>query len=185
VGWILQDFKTTSSWSMKNAADNESWRAQLNCYAEMLRRHSFEIAGLEIIAICRDWSKNEARRSPDYPQSQVAVVKIPLWTSEETVAYIRERVRMHQMARESLPFCTQEERWQKPDTYALIKKGAKRATKVYDNLPAALEAEKPGYLIEERPGKPTRCLSYCNVLAFCEQGQAYVKDGEEVVADEG
>lgn len=168
--WKVSDYKTTSVWSVIYADSKVEWEQQLNLYAHMLRRHSFPIGELEIVALCRDWQKSKAQREPDYPQSQVAVIPIRLWSDDEAQAFLEERVRMHQFAASSvLPLCTAEERWERPTTYALVKSGAKRATRVFTSEEEAAAAVKPGYNIEVRVGESLRCKSYCNVVRWCSQ----------------
>lgn len=169
---VLVDYKVTSAWSVKDGVKPE-WTAQLNCYAEILRENGHPVKGLKIVAILRDWSKMEARRDPGYPQSQVATFQVQLWDSDKTKAFIRNRVILHQLARTELPLCTFEERWAKPDTFAVMKKGAKRATKVYDNeKEAEAHAKQDSALfVETRQGENVRCKNYCSVAKFCRQFQ--------------
>ena len=99
---VLNDYKTTSAWSVKNGIKDE-WLAQLNSYAHILRENGHEVRGLRVVALLRDWSKMEAARSPDYPQSQVAVMPVELWPAQIAAKYVRDRVILHQLARQSLP----------------------------------------------------------------------------------
>lgn len=178
--WRISDYKVTSVWSVVFADGKSEWEQQLNCYAHLLRLHSFPVAALEIVAICRDWRKSEALKNPDYPQTQVAVIPIRLWSHAEAQAFIEERVRVHQAARAGeLPLCTAEERWERPTKWAFVKQGAKRATKLCDTQEEAEALLKPGYRIERRDGESLRCKSYCSALPFCEQGQQLVKANEE------
>jgi len=179
--WKISDYKVTSAWSVVFADGKTDWEAQINCYAHLLRLHSFPVSELEIVAICRDWRKTEALKNPDYPQSQVAVIPIRLWSSAEAQAFIVERVRLHQQAREGgeLPLCTAEERWERPTKWAFLKQGAKRATKLCNTQDEAEALLKPGYRIERRDGESTRCKSYCSALPFCGQGAGLVDTSSE------
>jgi hypothetical protein len=60
--------------------------------------------------------------------------------------------------------CTDEERWTTPQKFALMKNGAKRATKLFDIKPETVE---DGYFIEHRPAVYRRCEDYCSVSKFC------------------
>jgi hypothetical protein len=91
---------------------------------------------------------------------------------------MQDRVIMHQEAQaawdtqEAVVECSDEERWTKPDTWAVMKKGAKRATKVFDNVDAAkshADGLGAGYGIVKRDGGRTRCENYCSVADFCTQ----------------
>lgn len=190
--WDLSDYKITSVWAVKDGAKIE-WEQQLNCLAQLLRRHTFDVGRLRIIAILRDWSKLEAKRSPDYPQRQVVVLDVPLWTPEKAEAYLAERVRIHRAAREAgeLPDCTPEERWARPTVWAVTKAGNKRATSLHHSeIEAQIEAEKlrmtakrgSDYVVTKRPGESARCASYCAAAPFCDQWkriQAEQADGAE------
>lgn len=173
----ISDYKVTSVWSV--IYGKEDWVRQLNCYAHMVRlAKGRDVGGVRIIAILRDWQRREAQFKPDYPQSPVAVVEIPLWDAAKAQAYMEERVHLHQDAqmiwdtREAVVECSDEERWTKPDTWAVMKAGAKRATKVFDNeadAKAHADSLGRGYGMVKRPGGRTRCEQYCSVSEFCTQ----------------
>jgi len=178
--WGIDDYKVTSVWSLKDGGKRE-WISQLNSYAELCRRHGYRIRRLRIIALLRDWSKNEALRygSSGYPQQQVAVVEIPLWTPAEVQQHWEARIDAHQQAMFVLPHCTPEERWQRDPAWALTVAGRKTAVRVFGDpeaADAALEAAraKPAkgkkaddYSVQYRPGTAIRCQSYCPVLTQC------------------
>lgn len=177
---FISDYKVTSVWSV--IYGKEDWVRQLNCYAHMVRlAKGKDVGGVRIIAILRDWQRREAQFKPDYPQSPVAVVEIPLWDSAKAQAYMEERVHLHQDAqmiwdtREAVVECNDEERWTKPDSWAVMKTGAKRATKVFDNEADATQwlmdqaPTRGGYQVVKRPGGRTRCEQYCSVSEFCTQ----------------
>lgn len=174
----ISDYKVTSVWSV--IYGKEAWVEQLNCYAQLVRMtKGKEIGSLRIIAILRDWQRRDAQFKPDYPQSPVATVDIPLWHEQKAMAYMNERVHMHQSAQmvwdtqEAVVECSDEERWTKPDTWAVMKKnGARRATKVFDSgLEALAHAASlgPAYTVVKREGGRTRCEQYCGVSEFCTQ----------------
>ena len=63
---ILRDYKVTSVWSVVNALKEgkKDWENQLNVLAWLYYvNYGEEVNKLEIIAICRDWSKNQYMRS--------------------------------------------------------------------------------------------------------------------------
>lgn len=174
----LVDYKTTSAWSCKDGVKPE-WEQQLNIYAEILRQNGTPPKGLKVIAILRDWSKLEAKRSPDYPQRQVVSFQVPLWLAVEAQTFIRERVGLHQASRTALPLCTASERWAKPPVFAVMKPGRKSAVKLcFTAEEAKIHCVDPTYTVVERPGANTRCESYCNAAPFCSQYQT-LKQGEE------
>ena len=177
---FISDYKVTSVWSV--IYGKEDWVRQLNCYAHMVRlAKGKDVGGVRIIAILRDWQRREAQFKPDYPQSPVAVVEIPLWDSAKAQAYMEERVHLHQDAqmiwdtREAVVECSDEERWTKADSWAVMKMGGKRATKVCETEDEAKEWIKNqsptrlAYQVVKRPGGRTRCEQYCSVSEFCTQ----------------
>lgn len=177
VDGLIQDYKCVTVWKFKDQTIPEEYEEQLNVYAEILRQNDYPVTKLEIVGILRDWSKLEAWRNPEYPQTQVVVRDVPLWSREMAQEFIRVRVVLHQQSRIRLPFCDQEERWQKPTQWAVQKPDAKRATKLYES-----EAEAKAHIMSDsklvmvkRPGESTRCKAYCSALKFCSQGQATLK----------
>lgn len=183
----LDDYKFRSVWAMKDAKPEDE--EQLNLYALLYRHNGFEIEQARIIAVLRDWSKTRASREPDYPQVGVVIREIPLWAPGKQQAFLERRVKLHQKTQElpddDLPLCTGAERWHQPDTWAVKKKGNKRAVRVFDDKEGAaaflLRSEAP-YEIEFRPGVDTRCLHYCAVREFCSYGKTLKPTTEEEAA---
>ncbi len=168
----LFDFKVTSVWKVKGGKLPFEWEAQTNIYRRMLgREKGVDIQGIAIIAILRDWSRNEAERNPDYPPAQVVRLDVPLWTPEQADAYIEERIRQHQAAEPAL--CTEEDRWTKPEKYAVMKRGNMRAVKLFDNAMEAhaLADTASNLYVEYRPGEAVRCKTWCPVSRWCNQWQ--------------
>ncbi len=174
-GYGIDDFKFTSVWAMKD--EKPEWTSQLNTYAWLARQHGFEIKRLRIIAVLRDWQNNTAARDPEYPQVGVVVREVPLWSEAKQHLYVIDRIMVHQMAEklndDQLPECTDEERWAKPDMWAVKKNGAKRALRLLPTQNEALammDELGAGYGMQYRPGnKTTRCDNYCAVNIFCNQ----------------
>lgn len=178
-GGILHDYKVTSVWKVIKG-DLEEFTKQLNLYSVILRHHGHKIERLQVIAILRDWSKMEAERDPSYPQSQVVNINIPLWEPARAEAFMRERIILHKQARLSLPECTPEDRWARPDVYAVMKKGKKRAEKLYstENEAKAHVGFDKNLSVVFRPGASVRCQSYCPVSKFCKQYQESLAHSE-------
>ena len=167
---ILWDWKFVSVWEAMNGV-KQGREDQLNAYAYLASANELQVRGLCVGFIFRDWKASDSKLS-GYPSSQVWTYGVKLRSLCDTKSFLDERVRLHQEAREQLPECTPEERWARPDTYAVIKAGGKRATKVFQKqADAALFAGAKGssYAVELRPGTNTRCESYCDVSAYCEQ----------------
>jgi hypothetical protein len=174
----LQDWKITSRYATKEGPKPE-WTAQGNLNRYLLWKNGIQVKEIEYVAIYRDWSKMMvARNRSDYPEKQVQVLRLPKWTKEEVENYLRERISNLRAAETTLPMCTEEERWTKKPKFALMKKGMKRAVRLYDTEPqaeAALanrpETEMKKFFIEPREGEETRCLHYCQVAAYCDFGR--------------
>lgn len=168
-GELLTDWKLTSVWSVKEGLKPE-WEQQLNCYAQLIRSAGRNVDQIQVVAIGRDWSKNKARFDSSYPQEQVKVIAVPLWTEDDTLEFITERVRLHQEAEKGKwPDCTPEERWARPTQWAVMKKGQKKAVKLYESKHAAEWAVAKDQYIVERPGESVRCNAYCAVANVCPQ----------------
>ena len=147
----------------------------MNALRWLASKNDVAIEKAQIVVIYRDWSKLEARRSSDYPRHQVQVFDVPLWALDHIGKWIYERVEAHQAARETLPECTPEERWEKPTVWAVMKEGRERAVKLHDSEQSAVKhREELGgkHYVQERPGEQVRCANYCSARPFCTQADA-------------
>ncbi len=178
---VLIDYKTTSLYSIKGET-KEEWSQQLNAYSYILRQNGFAVNKLVIVAILRDWSKTKAKREQDYPLKQVVQLEIPLWDDEKTKAFLEERIKAHQSAKDNLPECNEKERWAKPDIFAIHKKGRASAVKLHEaesNAKNHLALLDSSHSIEFRPGESIRCASYCGAAPFCTQWKDIKGDKNE------
>lgn len=178
--WSIEDYKVTSVYSVMD--EKIEWVQQLNCYAWLARwSHGRNVTKLRIIAILRDWQRKQAGIKVDYPAAQVVGVDIPLWTPEEQEKFILGRVALHQEAKKmvdsggALPYCTDQERWLRGETHAVMKEGRKSAIKLYEIQADAIahaESLGAGHYYEHRAGSPVRCAgNYCMVSSWCRQYQ--------------
>lgn len=166
----LLDFKMTSVYKVKAGQVPREWVEQTNIYRRLLQKEKgIEVASIAIIAILRDWSKNKSRQTQDYPQSQVMRLDVPLWSAEQTDAFIMERIRLHQ-AEVPAP-CTDYDVWAKPDSWAVMKRGNVRALRTYNNpIDAEEHARQSSALyVEHRKGEAVRCQEWCPVSHLCPQ----------------
>jgi hypothetical protein len=176
----LSDWKFSTAY--KATHESEDWVAQTNLLALLFRREGVEIKETEIILLMRDHSRPKARREPEYPQLPVKRMPTTLWSREEQERYLDARVKLHLEAEDKLPQCSAKERWQKPDIYAVMKKGRKTAVKLHSDIHAARsQANAAGdqFHLEVRHGEPTRCLDYCSVSRFCDQFKKEAKVVEQ------
>lgn len=179
---LLQDYKFTTVWKFRDGLPRE-FVEQLNCYAHILRQNGQTVKRLQIVAILRDWSKPESKRNISYPRHQCILLDVPLWEPYEALRFISERVSLHEAARLVLPLCSKDDRWAKPDIYAVMKEGGKRAISLHDDMieaegrAAALTIEGKGhYHVIKRTGGNTRCDSYCSVSGHCHQYKELCRD---------
>ena len=183
----IDDFKVTSVWTVLFNSSLDSWTKQLNIYSWLydIRKK------LRVIAIMRDWQTSKAKfdNSGNYPKIPIAIVPIKLWTPEEQLKYVKERLQLHtevvSMSDEELPLCSPEERWRNDTTYAIMKKGAKKALKVCNTLPEAekyLSCYKDPSVCEVilREGEDKKCVGYCGVCKFCDYWVKKYAKGNEV-----
>lgn len=193
---ILQDWKVTSRhttgdatrkypWSsMRTVPEGKGWIEQGNINRYLMFRNGYNVKAIQYVALYRDWSKMQAMQESEYPTRQVEVLRVPLWTFRETEDYLSERISMHVAARTNLPMCTPEERWQSPDLFAVMKNGAKRATRRFESeteaqkLAAKLTTKKATYWVEPRPSESKRCLYYCDVAGYCSYGRSLMHEKE-------
>lgn len=180
-GVIVTDYKFVKAWAvMMNKSD---WEIQLNIYKWLVEtvKHK-KVIGLNVCATIKDFNRHETRE--DYPKAEAVMIDIPLWDSVKAETYVRQRLDLHQNAKvahdfgEELPFCTNEERWQKETTYAVKREGRKTAIRVFKTIEEANEmAEKEKGYVEKRPGEFTRCTeNFCYVNKWCEQYQGELNE---------
>lgn len=170
---LVQDYKLVSLYQVKDGVKKE-YEQQLNSYAALLRHNNLVVNKLELVCILRDWSKTKARQDETILQQQVVKLDVPLWSPEEALEFLTERVKIHKAANYKLPLCSDEDRWATPDKYAVMpKKGAPRSLKNYDLKEEAEAHAKrvPGAFVELRPGENKRCQDYCPVSKYCTQYQ--------------
>lgn len=180
----VTDYKTASVWKVVSG-DWEDYRKQCLIYVVLLRSLGFDAWRGEIVALLKDHSKTKAKIDKSYPQYPVHKVSW-LFTNDEIADMerwlnerFREIERCESLPDHELPLCADSERWHKPDTWAVIKTGNKRATKVHgDEESAQIHADnltestgKPHH-VEYRRGEDMKCLEYCSVREFCTHGKA-------------
>ena len=176
-GLILGDYKFTSAWAVRQ--EKPEWEQQLNMYGWLVRREKKrEIAGLQIVALIRDWNRREAMAKADYPQSPIHMVNLPILSRIASHDDGKVAIDME----EDLPLCTDEDRWIRDTSYAVKKEGRKTAIKLFDNeVEAAARAEFEKGYVEVRVGEAIRCTgNFCGVSQWCSQYQATTKEqGDE------
>lgn len=170
---LVTDYKTCSVWKV-TYGNYDDWKKQLLMYAWQLKHIGFEVKQGQIIAIMRDWQKSKAKFDKSYPQHQAVKIVFNFTKKdfEEIEDWIFERfqeiISCEELSDDKLPLCTAEERFNSGDKYAVMKKGRKRALRVFDMENDAKKfMEIDGDYIEKRQGEDKKCLEYCSVAPFC------------------
>lgn len=174
----VTDYKTASV-NKVLFNDWEDYRKQTLIYCWMLRKIGFNAHRGEIVALLKDHSKTKALQGGDYPQHPVYRISWD-FTEQEFEAiqqFIYDRFeeieRLEKVVDAELPECGLSERWHTEDKWAIMKKGNKKATKLFvtegdaqaymDNM----MFDPKVYRIEKREGMDNRCDNYCNVSRWC------------------
>lgn len=190
---IIVDYKTATVWKYK-FADYADWRFQGLVYAWLLKQQGLEVKECQFVMMFKDFSKTKCKLEPDYPKRPVEVYKFKV--TEKDLEEIEQKITAKVKALEEnenvsddeLPLCTDEERWAKPTTYAVMKKGRKSAIRVFNNREDAemySEQVAGDFYIVERKGADGKCNGYCGCCEFCNyykehyEEQSYVEDGIE------
>lgn len=170
----ITDYKTASVWKIIYG-NYEDWRRQLLIYAYMLRDAGFPVKRGRVVAFLKNHSKRDAKVKAEYPKLPVQPVDFTFSERDfqEIEVWLKERIAQVKRARElpddRLPLCTQEERFNSGDKYAVMKKGRKTALRVLDSQEEAEQwmASNGGDSIEIRPGEDKKCQDYCAAKEFC------------------
>ena len=165
LGWLC-DWKTPSTAEWHHIKQERE--DQLNVYAYLLGRNGYDVKRLTSVFTFKGYSPMKAQYG-SMPPASIAQRDVEIWPTERTEAFIRERLEMH-VGRNDDTLCTDEERWIRPK-YAVMKPGAKRATRVFDTEEEAADFATEEHEIEFRAGEPVRCQFYCEASNVCEQFQ--------------
>jgi hypothetical protein len=175
----LWDYKVSSVYKAMSD-DKIDWVRQANVNKLLCERNGIFPKKLAILLVMKDFKLRDSMIKRDYPKCAIAEIPLPIWKEEETLAYIKSRIALHNAAKlieedDAIPVCTEEERWAKPTTWAVLKeKGAKRAVAggIYESeSEAQLHSKRISGAIERRDGEDTRCLHFCQVRSFCNFGR--------------
>lgn len=182
----ITDYKTGSVWKVIYD-DWSDYRKQCLYYALLFRKIGFECDNAEIVMVLKDWSKTQAKIKQDYPRHPVFIKHFDFTDKEfeeaekEIIDKFNQLDTMQNLSDDQIPECSKEERWATEDKYALMKKGAKKALKLFSDEAEANEAlsQGKGDYIEFRPGEDKKCIEYCSCCKFC----SYYKERYEENGD--
>jgi hypothetical protein len=184
----IRDWKVTSVFSFF-LGDKPEWTAQLNTYAALCESVGLPVDALTINAILRDHIKSRSKSDSDYPVIPFQAVDVPLWVPSYTLTFIKDRIARHQAAEVAMdaPCCSDADRWARPTTFAVIKKGQKRAKRVlhtFEDAETWAKNNAAGWKVDivERPGAYIKCRDYCISRAVCPHNPYR---GQEPTEEEG
>lgn len=107
----LSDWKRCPAFKL--TSKDPDWTFQLNVQAFLLVENGLEVKELEIVAFAKDHSKVQAWTSDKYPKAAIKRIPIEFWPREKTLAFIEQRIEAHEMAKKTLPECTDDERFKR------------------------------------------------------------------------
>lgn len=187
-------FKQVNSVTAGKIRGDDYLEKQLNVYAWMATQMGYPVKRLQGDVFINGWVVYKAMEHDSaYPKHPYIKMDIPLWPTNTTEAFIIERLKIHDTKAIralkahnenqflptiqevdnlicELPICTPEERYQKKETYAVMKKGRKSALRVFPTVQQAVGYQNTAdgvTYIETRPGGNMRCIFYCDVRGFC------------------
>jgi hypothetical protein len=182
----LSDYKSTSVWTYIYDSNAMKYTQQGSIY-KWLAPDRITDNKVSIQFIFTDWSAANAARDSKYPQSRVLTRDYPLWSTDQTENYIKDKLQdvtsLLDKPQEQLPQCTSEELWESATKYKYFKNpDAQRATKNFDTLDEAnirLATEGVG-TIKTVPGEAKACR-YCEVVEVCDQAQSLINQGRLIL----
>jgi hypothetical protein len=162
----LYDYKTTRGSQDVMKPDH---RTQVHANAYLAILNGYEVEHVAVAYIQMDWSYMQSTLNPNYPQSPFKIF-VEDYDAKLAEDFFNRAIPEHLAALAGQPReCTRDEKWQKSDSFALMKPGAKRASKVCATRAEAEELLKPGQFIQERPGERTFCQMFCGMKDHCPQ----------------
>jgi hypothetical protein len=160
-------------------------QVQMNAYLAV--KNGVRVDNVGVVYVQRDWSHLQSTLNPGYPQTPFKIFIHP-YEEKEAIHDFGVTIADHFAASLGNPReCTADEQWAKPDTYALMKPLAKRASKVCASYAEAETEKKPGQFIQVRKGDRLYCDSFCGFGYCCPQHQKYLyeksqeKSGDELL----
>jgi len=189
----LHDYKTMKPGAVRYGVKPD-YTKQANGYTYALRQLGMDVqyAAIEWMAV--GWDYNEYIKGIEgYPKNMVGTFPVPLWTNERTKAFLENRIKLYKACEgctaNNLPFCTMDERWQKPDAWIVSKRGKNRQLPRLKFLTeqeaiSAMRSRKDNAECEvlHRKSPAVRCERWCSVKSFCNQYKEYVSKGVEPTA---
>jgi len=181
---LLQDFKSTSTYSWVAGSRDEEHKMQGSIY-RWIHPDKIKEDVIRINYIFTDFMKYMAANNPKYPARRIMHKDIPLLSEERTEQWIANKLGLidkYWDAPESeIPECTDEELWRSDPQFKYFSDPTKvdvpgaRSTKNFEDMASAriFMAEKGGKgAIKVVEGQVKRC-EYCAVASICKQRERY------------
>ena len=176
----LNDTKSTSTFSWTKGSKDPLYALQGSIY-KWIHRDIITSDYIKINFFFTDWQRALARNNPDYPQQRLLSHTVPIWSVEQTDAWLRNKLRELEKYAEAdekdIPFCTKEDLWMEPPTFKYYSDPSKVTGKSTKNFTDPVEAnkyraEKGKGIVLEVSGKAKAC-GYCPCFPICHQKDLY------------
>lgn len=145
----ITDYKTTTSYKIKSG-DFSDWDSQGGKYAWLLYKRGYIANKVRFIAFIKDWSRSQARRDKNYPQSQIYehVFYPKINDILKTESDLEDKIKLIEDNLETpdnlLPYPSDDELWFTGNKYAVMRQSSARAVKICDTYNEADELVKAG-----------------------------------------
>jgi hypothetical protein len=205
---VIDDHKTAMS-GRSMMFEKTDWRDQLDLYAHLYRDRGKTIhLARNLWLVC--YMERYKMGVGNYPDRPAGKMLQALRSPEEAREFFEERVSLHRRTMledtpdTGLPECTESQRWQRPNSWAVVTRPMRRqgieqapktrAKKVFwendgetkKDAQEWMKLQKPptkkGYrlAVEDRPGESIRCQpAYCQAFEFCATGKSLRRKVEE------
>ena len=187
-GGVLEDFKTTGTYSYVNQSNAKKYIQQGSIYKWL---HSDIITEdyMYIQYIFTDWSAAKARSDKNYPPMRIVPYRYVLDSVQVTEAFVRERINLIDMYENSpesdMPDCTPADLWERDPVFKYYKNPNSRArstknfTTYYEANDRLVQDGSVGIVVEVK-GEIKFC-SYCPALDICQQAKGYIEQGRLII----
>jgi hypothetical protein len=174
---VITDWKITGG-IQEDMKPEHFQQVQMNGY--LAEENGLKVELVSVVYYQRDWRYMISKFQPDYPKNPVTVFVAP-YDRALAESLFEEKIKEHSNAFSGNPRnCTEDEKWQSPPTFAVMKPGASRASKVFSNLNDAEEYKKDGQIIETRKSERVYCSNFCGFSHLCKQ---YEKESKTLIND--
>ena len=180
---VLEDFKSTSTYSYMKGNKDGDYIRQLSSYRAIHSDVVTEDYG-RINFIFTDWQGREAKSNPNYPAvrtlSKIFELEDPEFIKDWAFKRMTELDNLKDAEEDALPRCTDEQLWRSDPVYKFYLDPTKvfggRATKNFTTFAdaQAFQTEKGGRgTIITVPGEVKAC-GYCPAFPVCKQKDEYL-----------